>query len=154
MQIDRSWYQKPDGIPLHVSCGGVVLRRGGDKLFVALVREDGFAEYILPKGHVEPGETFEQAAIREIGEESGLTDLSLVVNLGVSQRLNFNKTSWGTMHYFLFTTRQTQGAPSDTHHSYVLEWYPLEQLPPMFWPEQKELVCSIAGKIKRSRIHI
>ncbi|MDI6740688.1 MAG: NUDIX domain-containing protein [Candidatus Edwardsbacteria bacterium] len=148
MQIDKSWYTKPMGIPEHISCGGVVVRRDGCRLFVALVREDGFAEYILPKGHIEPGETLEQAAIREISEESGITALTLIATLGVSQRLNLKKTSWGTMHYFLFTTGQIQGAPSDTNHSYVLEWFPLDDLPPMFWPEQEELVRSNADRIR------
>lgn len=148
MIIDQTWYIKPASIAEHVSCGGVVLRRDGDKLFIALVREDGFAEYILPKGHVELGETLEQAAIREIGEESGLTDLSLVSKLGVSQRLNLKKTSWGTMHYFLFTTKQTHGAPTDPHHSYALEWFPLDDLPHMFWSEQREMIEASRGRIK------
>jgi ADP-ribose pyrophosphatase YjhB (NUDIX family) len=150
MRIDSSWYIKPERISEHVSCGGVVIRRDGDRLLVALVREDGFPEYILPKGHVEPGETLEQAAIREIGEESGLTDLSLVSKIGVSQRLNLKKTSWGTMHYFLFTTKQDHGTPTDTHHSYALEWFPLDALPCMFWPEQKELIVSNRSEIEQA----
>jgi ADP-ribose pyrophosphatase YjhB (NUDIX family) len=152
MRIDSSWYIRPECISEHVSCGGVVIRRDGDRLFVALVREDGFSEYILPKGHVEQGETLEQAAIREIGEESGLTDLSLISKIGVTQRLNLKKTSWGTMHYFLFLTGQTHGTPTDANHSYVLKWFPLDALPRIFWPEQEELVRSHAATIRHSII--
>jgi 8-oxo-dGTP pyrophosphatase MutT (NUDIX family) len=36
----------------------------------------------LPKGHVEPGESTEQAALREVREEAGLLDLEILASLG------------------------------------------------------------------------
>ncbi|MCL5961336.1 MAG: NUDIX hydrolase [Chloroflexi bacterium] len=50
-----------------VSAGGVLF--DGDRLLV-LCKPNG--EWLMPKGHLEPGETAEQAAIREVAEESGL----------------------------------------------------------------------------------
>ncbi len=38
-------------------------------------------EWGIPKGHIEPGETEEQAALREISEETGLTKLVLTAPL-------------------------------------------------------------------------
>ncbi len=54
------------------SAGGVVLRRAGGRAEVAVVspRRGVLA---LPKGHPENGETMEQAATREVREETGLT---------------------------------------------------------------------------------
>lgn len=49
------------------SAGAVVL--AGDAILV-LFDHDGQA--VLPKGHVESGETLEQAAVREVQEETGL----------------------------------------------------------------------------------
>jgi 8-oxo-dGTP pyrophosphatase MutT (NUDIX family) len=53
--------------------GGVVVRTiGGQReyLIVEAARSPGV--WVLPKGHVEPGETQEAAAIREVEEESGV----------------------------------------------------------------------------------
>jgi len=146
--MDKSWYIKPPGVAEHVSCGGVVVRKEEDLIMVALVTEPGFAEYILPKGHVESGENLEQAARREIAEEAGFTELTLVKSLGSAGRLDFRKRSWGTMHYFLFTTSQDKTSPSDPEHEYIVKWFPIDGLPEMFWPEQKELVERNREEIK------
>lgn len=148
MKIDKSWYIKPPGIAEHTSCGGVVVQRDGDQLLVALVTEPGFAEYILPKGHLESGESQEQAARREITEEAGFTELTLVKNLGTTGRLDFRKRSWGTMHYFLFTTSHNKVSPSDPEHQYIMKWFPIDALPDMFWPEQRELIERNREEIK------
>ena len=58
--------------PTHA--GGVVMRRTGDRVDVLLVtarRSPG--EWVLPKGHIEKGETAREAAEREVLEESGVT---------------------------------------------------------------------------------
>ncbi|MGH7915733.1 MAG: NUDIX hydrolase [Candidatus Binataceae bacterium] len=57
-----------------VSAGGFIWRRLGDgSISVVLVRPAGRSTWVLPKGHVEAGETVAQAATREVREESGLT---------------------------------------------------------------------------------
>jgi ADP-ribose pyrophosphatase YjhB (NUDIX family) len=57
------------------SAGGLVLdRRGADAKGALIGRLDrrGRLLWSLPKGHVEPGETEEEAAIREVEEETGI----------------------------------------------------------------------------------
>ena len=50
------------------SCGAVVYTRAGDTVKYVLVQSlEGF--WGFPKGHMEPGETEEQTALREIYEE-------------------------------------------------------------------------------------
>lgn len=64
--------------PAHVeiSAGGVVVRIIGG-VHHALVIRDPYRKWGLPKGHAEDGETTEETALREVLEETGLTDLRL-----------------------------------------------------------------------------
>jgi 8-oxo-dGTP diphosphatase len=50
------------------AAGGVVLRDGE----VAVVHRPEYDDWSLPKGKLDPGESFEQAALREVEEETGL----------------------------------------------------------------------------------
>jgi 8-oxo-dGTP pyrophosphatase MutT (NUDIX family) len=57
-----------------VSAGGLIWRRRGDgSISVVLVRPTGRSTWVMPKGHLEEGETVAEAATREAREESGLT---------------------------------------------------------------------------------
>lgn len=95
---------------------------------------------MLPKGHVEPGETPLMAARREIEEEAGFSDLTLLADLGTRERFDFSKRFWKITHYFVFLTKQAKGKPTDHHMQYHATWFRIEQLPDIFWPEQKELI--------------
>ncbi len=139
---DESWYQQvPEHHRHRIGAGGVVVRPAGTVLLVALIKEVdiGDAHYVLPKGGVEAGEDIEQAARREILEETGLSDLTHLGPLGALARRNFKKTYWQTSHYGLYLTRQIEGGPTDPDN-YGLAWFSIEELPPMFWPDERELI--------------
>lgn len=55
-----------------ISAGGVVYRFREEKLEIQLI-EDRFGRMTLAKGKMEPGETIEETARREIAEETGIT---------------------------------------------------------------------------------
>jgi 8-oxo-dGTP pyrophosphatase MutT (NUDIX family) len=68
------------------SAGGVVVVDEIDRV-LALLRPDrlgpnGLPEIRLPKGHIEPGESREKTALREVSEEAGIEGLQLVADLG------------------------------------------------------------------------
>ena len=54
------------------SCGAVVFRKEDDKIKFLLIRNRRSAHWGFPKGHIEPGESDEETAIREVLEETGL----------------------------------------------------------------------------------
>jgi 8-oxo-dGTP diphosphatase len=54
------------------AAGGVVTRPGSDGIEVLLVHRPRYDDWSLPKGKLEKDESFEDAALREIEEETGL----------------------------------------------------------------------------------
>jgi 8-oxo-dGTP pyrophosphatase MutT (NUDIX family) len=76
-------------VPEEICAGGVVLQSGR---FLALRRRNGV--WLLPKGHVDPGETLEQTAVREVNEETGLT-VKLGPKLGETR---YSHSEDGQMH--------------------------------------------------------
>jgi ADP-ribose pyrophosphatase YjhB (NUDIX family) len=114
------------------AAGGVVTDATGERVLL-LGRPDlpgpaGGPEVRLPKGHVESGESLEQAACREVGEESGLWDVEIVADLG-SQIVGFD---FGTRHtirteyYFLMISRNST-APLSPEPQFVPLWLPWEK---------------------------
>jgi 8-oxo-dGTP pyrophosphatase MutT (NUDIX family) len=147
--IDEKWYKRQAKGKENLCAGGLVVRFDKKRPFIALVREKENFDYILPKGKVEKGETLEAAAEREILEEAGISELKLIQKLAVSERMNFKMTAWKVIHYFLFTTTQEQGVPTDKNHNYHLEWFPIDQLPDIFWPEQQQIINDNIKIIKK-----
>ena len=52
--------------------GGVVWRPAGDGVEVVVVHRPRYDDWSLPKGKLDPGESWEEAAVREVWEEVGL----------------------------------------------------------------------------------
>ncbi len=140
MKIDHTWYCKPCGIYERLTAGGVVVRRAPEGLLVALAREVDIDGWVLPKGGVDSGEDLETAARREIEEEVGLTDLTLYHELAVLERLESARKFWSIIHYFLFETKQVRGEIKDLEHHPGMDWFPLDALPDMFWPDEQALI--------------
>jgi 8-oxo-dGTP diphosphatase len=57
-----------DAEPEIQAAGGLVVRDGE----LALVHRPRYDDWTLPKGKLDPGESFEEAALREVEEETGL----------------------------------------------------------------------------------
>ncbi|MGH2923315.1 MAG: NUDIX hydrolase [Solirubrobacterales bacterium] len=54
------------------AAGGVVVRRGPDlRRRVAVIHRPKYQDWSLPKGKLEPGEDYDEAALREVEEETG-----------------------------------------------------------------------------------
>jgi 8-oxo-dGTP diphosphatase len=54
------------------AAGGVVMRKGPQATEVAVVHRPRYDDWSFPKGKLDTGESFEEAALREVREETGL----------------------------------------------------------------------------------
>jgi 8-oxo-dGTP pyrophosphatase MutT (NUDIX family) len=95
-------------------------------VFRSLDEPEGFE---VPKGAVDPGETFEEGARRELFEEAGLENLVVVADLGTTwygneeqQFLHFAAPS-GVPHRFDHTVT---GHDGDAGEVYTLQFLPID----------------------------
>jgi 8-oxo-dGTP pyrophosphatase MutT (NUDIX family) len=118
--------------PVHkeVSAGGVVYRRVDDGIEVVLASRRtrrGELAWGLAKGGIEEGESHEEAAVREVQEETGLT-AEIEASLGETKYFYVWEDTRirKTVHFFLM--RHTGGDPAD-HDDEMEEirWFPLER---------------------------
>ena len=111
------------------SAGGLVVDRNrGAAALIGRLDRRGRLLWSLPKGHIEAGETAEQAAVREVEEETGIIG-RVVAPLGT---IDFWFVADGrrvhkTVHHFLL--RAIGGALSDADIEVTeVAWVPLEEL--------------------------
>lgn len=64
------------------TAGGIVFRRDENSQVEILLIQDAKDRWTIPKGHIEEGETAQQTAQREIGEEAGLKKTEVLGWLG------------------------------------------------------------------------
>lgn len=148
--IKKSATRKPGrAVRRELSAGGLVWRRGpGGAIQVILVRPAGRDAWVLPKGHVEPGETVTQTAIREVQEETGVT-AKVSEQLGevsyvFSQRERENQKAATIFKRVQFYLMEYQGGALTDHDDEIAEaqWVDLEEaLHLLTYDNERELVA-------------
>ena len=135
------------------AAGGVVLGPEGKIVLV----EQHTNSWSLPKGGVNDGESSLEAAIREVGEETGIVDLELVSELGSYVRRSIAKGGVGedpvlparTRTMFLFRTGETQLAPTDMREVTDVRWVSLDEaLGLLTHQKDKEFLASVRTVIE------
>ena len=91
------------------AAGGVVVHEG----HILLLDRPNRGEVRLPKGHLEPDEVADEAALREVAEESGYCDLEILSDLG-NQVVEFDYAGAHYVrdeHYFLLALQSDLQVP-------------------------------------------
>ncbi len=130
-----------------VSAGGLVIDSTGTKGLLIGRRDlkDQSRERLLwslPKGHIEAGETPEQAAIREVCEETGIeSEISRALGVIDFWFMAGGKRIHKTVHHYLFKEVGGVLAPQITEVDDV-GWFPLEEIIGMLaYPDEKKLIA-------------
>ena len=116
----------PDGDPAVVvrAAGGVVWRRNADgEVEVVLVHRSRYDDWSLPKGKVDPGETDEEAAQREVEEESTVVGLLGAELAGTTYVDRSGRTK--TVRYWAMTTEGSE--PSGSNEVDDARWVPMAE---------------------------
>lgn len=117
---------------------GVIVTRGDKILLGERLSSHGAGTFQIPGGHLEFGETFEQAAAREVHEECGLGDITIRSVVSVSNDIAYEK------HYVSIglAAESLAGEPSDREpeHSRNWKWYDVTNLPDPIFPHSKRVI--------------
>lgn len=131
------------------SAGGLVVKVEDRQAFVALIarrNRNGNIEWCLPKGHLEPGETAQQAARREIFEETGIKGkvIAPLISIdywfaGAGRRIH--KV---VHHYLLEATGGAITVDNDPdHEAEAAAWVPLDMVSKaLVYPNERKVVAT------------
>jgi ADP-ribose pyrophosphatase YjhB (NUDIX family) len=134
------------------SAGGVVVR-GGEVVVIRPKRrdQDGNAVIALPKGHLDGAETAEEAAAREVREETGVV-AELVCKLGDVRYFYQRKGRriFKVVEFFLFDYRAGDVADHDDEIEEAW-WWPLERASrELSYPGEREMVVRALSRTQDS----
>jgi len=130
------------------SAGGVVVR-GQDVMVIVPTRRGASGARVLglPKGHPEPGETPEQAAEREVREESGVQG-EILESLGQVAYSYERRGARVDKRVEFFLMEYRDGDPADHDHEVQeARWMPLtEAATALTYPGEREMVAKAISR--------
>ena len=113
-----------------VICAGCIVVNNKQEIAIVNQNHDS---YSLPKGHVDQGESYLDAAKREIYEETGIEDLQYIKDMGSYSRYKIgldgkdDVSELKKIYIFLFTSNQVNLVPKDPHNPFAI-WANIEKV--------------------------
>jgi len=125
---------------------GALIVKDGKILLCERLSSHGAGTYSLPGGHMEYGESFEDTALRETAEETGLTDIEIIDLICVSNDRVYDK------HFITIgmLAHWKSGDPvaMEPEKAQNWAWYAPEEIPDnLFLPSKAVIEHWKAGKI-------
>lgn len=122
---------------------GHVLIYSSDKKKILLTQRSDIPMWVMPGGHVQKGETFERAAIREVKEETGFVII-------ITKQLAIFSDKKKNIEKHLFLGEVESGKIRTSKETVKVEWFDQNKLP-MFMTQYErdriELIHKFQGKI-------
>ena len=122
------------------SAGGIVYRKKGGEIFILVCQHSGHHGWVFPKGHIDKPETKEEAALREVLEETGITGkiikpLEPIQYWFVQDGVKIKKT----VYYFLMDYTAGTIEEHDDEMENV-EWLPINEIAErLTYPSDKKI---------------
>jgi 8-oxo-dGTP diphosphatase len=124
--------------PVIEAAGGVVQRETPEGLFVAVIYRERYGpEWALPKGKRQPGETWQQTALREVEEETGLRP-TIIGLAGATTYLAGSAPKLVLYWKMRVDDQPTQFIPNEEVRE--LEWLPLPRAADRLTHPEEQLV--------------
>ena len=125
---------------------GVIVTRNGKILIGERISNHGSGTFMIPGGHLEYGESFEEASRREVEEEAGLKNIELkgVVSIGNDIAYDTHYISIGLL------AESTDGEPWDSEPNKSRNWHwadPHDLPEPFFYHSKKAIQNWLSGTI-------
>jgi 8-oxo-dGTP diphosphatase len=117
------------------AAGGVILRDGA----VLLVHRPQYGDWSFPKGKLDPGEDWEEAAVREVEEEAGLR-----CRLGAEAGRTHYQDGAGRQKEVRYYLMECDGEPVAQNEVDQVRWVPLEEATSILsYDRDRELLAAL-----------
>jgi len=127
------------------AAGGVVWRRAGDTIAIAIAHRPRYDDWSLPKGKLDAGERWEDCALREVEEETGMR-CRLGEELEPTNYQDRKGRDKVVRYWLMEPVDDTDFVPNDEVDQ--LRWLaPAEAANLLSYPHDKELVASAAERL-------
>ena len=138
---------------IELSAGGAVVR-GGDVIVVVPVKRDAQRRrvLVLPKGHLDPGESDEAAAVREVAEETGVV-AELIDKLGDVEYSYERRGRRRNKRVAFYLFEYRSGSVEDHDHEIEeARWMPLnEAVRDLTYKGEREIVRRALSRLSPDR---
>jgi len=142
---------RPGPIKRQVSAGGIIFRKTGASVEIALVAVKGGKVWCIPKGIIDKGESPEVTAVREVSEETGLQG-RIIEKLGEINYWYYIKEEEArcrkTVHLFLIEYESGDISQHDSEVDMV-SWFSIDEaLKKASYRGEREIIEKARGILK------